>query len=228
MTGRPGGYQPSNCREPSRVILCVLLVVGACSKPTPTRFTKGGTETPAERGRTYRFTFDEAAPGSTLGDFINVLGQWAVTSEHAFRQLGMYATPDYPRVVLKDLTFENLTLSVRCRAESGGTDQACGVMFRLVDSDNYFVTRANALEGNVRLYRVVVGDRQQLASADASVTSAEWHTLGVTARGSGITVRWDGADIITATDSTFARGKVGLWTKADSVTSFDDLKVTAE
>lgn len=212
----------------SRMLVCVVLIAGGCSKPTPTSFTNGGADTPAERGHTYRFTFDDAAVGSIPGDFINVLGQWAVTSEHALQQQGTYGDPDFPRIVLKDLTFENLTMSVRCRPESGGTDQACGVMFRLVDSDNYFVTRANALEGNVRLYRVVGGDRQQFASADASVTRAEWHTLGVTARGSSIIVRWDGADIITATDSTFARGKVGLWTKADSVTSFDDLEVTAE
>lgn len=212
-----------------RVLLLVSFIsLAGCQKPTPTNFTNGGSDTPAERGRTYRFTFDDQAAGSTAPDFINVLGQWAVTSEHALRQQGTYGGPDFPRIVLKDLSFENLTMSVRCRPESGGTDQACGVMFRLVDSDNYFVTRANALEGNVRLYRVVGGDRQQFASADASVGSGQWHTLGITARRSSISVSWDGTPIITATDPTFARGKVGLWTKADSVTSFDNLEITAE
>ena len=212
----------------SRLGLSFALVALVGCQKAPTHFTNGGADTPAERGRTYRFNFDDAAPGPAPAEFINVLGDWTVTSEHALRQQGSFGGGDFPRVVLKDLSFQDFTLSVRCRPESGGTDQACGVMFRLVDSDNYFVTRANALEGNVRLYRVVAGDRQQFASADATVTSNAWHTLGVVARGASITVRWDGADVITATDATFARGKVGLWTKADSVTSFDDLEVTAE
>jgi len=211
----------------SILLVCCVALTG-CGKPAPTNFTNGGAETPAERGHAYRFSFDDTATGPVPADFISVLGAWTVTPEHALHQQGSYGSGDFPRLVLKDLTFEDFTLSVRCRPESGSTDQACGVMFRLVDSDNYFVTRANALEGNVRLYRVVDGDRQQFATADAPVAGNAWHTLGVVARGTSITVRWDGADVITATDATFARGKVGLWTKADSVTSFDDLEVTAE
>jgi hypothetical protein len=210
------------------LLAVVLMSAVACEKPAQTTFTKGGSDTPAASGRTYRFNFDDTAPGLAPADFINVLGDWAVTSEHALRQQGRYGSGDFPRLVLKDLTFQDFTLSVKCRPESGGTDQACGVMFRLEDSDNYFVTRANALEGNVRLYRVVDGDRQQFASGDASVTSNAWHTLGVAARGTSLTVRWDGVDVFTATDATFTRGKIGLWTKADSVTSFDELEVTAE
>ena len=80
----------------------------------------------------------------------------------------------------------------------------------------------------VRLYRVVGGDRRELASADADLTSGQWHTLEATARGQKLMVRWDEQPIITATDETFTKGKIGLWTKADSVTAFDDLEARVE
>jgi hypothetical protein len=198
-------------------------------------FTTGGGNVPAERGRTYRWTFDTNAAGSTPPDFINVLGQWGVSADgtapsapNIFRQTEDYYTGDFPRIVVRDLTFTDLTVRVRCRPDSGSTDQACGIMFRLRDSENYYITRANALEGNVRLYRTVAGDRQEFASANRSVTAGRWHTLEATARGSSFTIRWDGETVITATDTTFTSGKIGLWTKADSVTSFDDLEATAE
>jgi hypothetical protein len=216
------------------LLLAFVLVLGGCQE-TETNFTDGGEEILAEKGKTHTFSFDNAATGALPGEFINVLGDWAVEAEgtapsasNVLRQEGSYGDPDFPRVVLKNLTFTDLTVRVRCRAEKGSTDQACGLMFHLVDSDNYFITRANALEGNVRLYRVVGGDRQQFASADLAVTSGEWHTLEATARGANLTVSWDGKQVISASDATFAKGKIGLWTKADSVTAFDNLEATAE
>ena len=88
-------------------------------------------------------------------------------------------------------------------------------MFRFVDSDNYFITRANALEGNVRLYRVVNGDRQQFATADAPVTSGEWHTLEATAVGTAFTVSWDGAQLITAHDLLYTKTPTNTMKIAD-------------
>lgn len=215
--------------------LLYISALAACQKPAPTNFTTGGGEVPAEKGRTYQWRFDDATAGSLPADLINVLGDWKVDSDasapsapNVMRQKGRFGDPDFPRVVIRDLKFTDLTVRVRCRPESGGTDQACGLMFRLRDSDNYYVTRANALEGNVRLYRVVAGDRQQFASANAAVASGQWHTLEATARGQTLTVSWDGAAVINATDATFDKGKIGLWTKADSVTAFDDLEATAE
>src|SRR5262249_37278372 len=206
-----------------------------CQKATPTNFTTGGEEVPAEPGRTYRWNFDDAPVGSLPDDFISVLGQWKVEAEstapsppNVLRQSGRFNNPDFPRVVVKNLTFTDLTIRVRCRPESGSTDQACGLMFRLKDSDNYFITRANALEGNVRLYRVVNGDRQEFASANAQVTSGQWHTIEAAARGTSLTVKWDGLQVISATDATFSKGKIGLWTKSDSVTAFDDLEASAQ
>ena len=200
----------------------------------PTTFTDGGPALPAVSGQTYRWSFDQSAAGARPDDLINVLGTWSVAAEasvpsapNALRQSARFGDPDFPRVVVKSLTFGDLTVRVRCRPESGSTDQACGLMFRLKDSDAYYLTRANALEGNVNLYRVIQGDRQRFAGASAPVTAGQWHTLEATATGALLTVKWDGAPLLSASDTTFASGKIGLWTKADSVTAFDDLEATA-
>jgi hypothetical protein len=97
---------------------------------------------------------------------------------------------------------------------------------RLMDADNYYVVRANALEDNVNLYRVVQGRRQRIAWASVRVSSGAWHTLALRAEGNRLTARFDGKDLVTATDRTFAgAGKVALWTKADSVTRFERLEI---
>ena len=86
--------------------------------------------------------------------------------------------------------------------------------------------RANALEVNVRFYRMVKGKREQLAGADLKVTSNEWHTLGLRAEGERFTVTFDGKTLYTASDKTFSgAGRVALWTKADSVTRFDQIEI---
>jgi hypothetical protein len=229
-------HERSNPRLAVVVAALACAAGGAgCESVSPYHYTTGGEDVPAEAGKTYRFDFDDATNGGLPDDFILVLGEWKVAAEasapsqpNVVRQSKAYSGPDFPRVVLRDLAFTDLTLRVRCRPESGDDDQACGLMFRFQDSDNYFLTRANALEGNVRLYRVVDGDREETASADLPVSAGEWHTLEATARGRSLGVSWDGEQVIAHEDDTFERGKVGLWTKADSVTAFDDLEATAE
>ena len=98
---------------------------------------------------------------------------------------------------------------------------------RLQDADNYYVVRANALEDNVRFYRVVQGRREQLDGANLRVTPNQWHTLGLRAEGERFTVSYDGKMLFSAIDKTFAEaGGVAPWTKADSVTRFDEMTIT--
>jgi hypothetical protein len=210
----------------------LFFVLLAGCQPVPTRFTNGGPDTPAERGKTYRFGFDDAA-GPLPGNMSNVLGDWtriadpsAPSGPNVLRQTGRYGNPDFPRALVNELSFQDATVRVRCRAESGSVDRACGLMFRLRDSENYYITRANALEGNIRFYRIVDGSRMQLATANRDVTSDAWHTLETTTAGDEIVVRWNGEEVIRTRDGTYQKGKVGLWTKADSVTAFDDLEAT--
>jgi hypothetical protein len=102
-------------------------------------------------------------------------------------------------------------------------------VFRLKDANNYYIVRANARENNYRLYRVVAGRRRAFAGANLEVTSQEWHELRVENIGNRIICYYDDMKRIEAMDETFQdAGKIGLWTKADSVTYFDDLRVTAK
>jgi len=117
-------------------------------------------------------------------------------------------------------------VGVKFRAVAGEVDRAGGIALRLSDAGNYYVVRANALEDNVRLYRVVGGQRIQFAGANTKVSSGAWHQLGLELRGNRFEVFFNGKSLFTATDATFARpGRVALWTKADSVTHFDDLTI---
>jgi hypothetical protein len=161
------------------------------------------------------------------------VGDWRMVEDatasqgKAIAQLSADPT-DYrlPLAVYQPLQAQDVEASVRFKAVSGKGDQAGGLAVRLTDVDNYYVVRANALEGNVNLYRVVKGRRQQIAGASAKVPSGVWHTLTLRAEGDQLSVSFDGKPLLTHSDRTFAGpGKVALWTKADSVTYFDQLEI---
>jgi hypothetical protein len=133
----------------------------------------------------------------------------------------------FPLAIHDSLSAANLNVELRFKAVGGKIDQAGGIAVRLEDPDNYYVARANALEDNVRFYRVVHGRREQLGGADLRVTANEWHTLGLRVEGERFTVSYDGNTLFSVSDSTFTEaGGVALWTKADSVTRFDQVKIT--
>jgi hypothetical protein len=112
---------------------------------------------------------------------------------------------------------------VKFKPLSGREDQAGGVVWRWKDGDNYYVARANALENNVSLYYTEGGRRRTIKYVDAPVTGNTWHTLRAEFRGTRIRVLLDGKPSIELDDSHIAGpGAVGVWTKADSVTAFDD------
>ncbi len=163
------------------------------------------------------------------------LGAWSIVEDYsasggkAIEQSNQDAT-DYrfPLAIYQPLQATNLEASVRFKAVSGKGDRAGGLAVRLLDADNYYVVRANALEDNVNLYRVVKGKRQEIKGASARVTSGEWHTLSLRAQGPSLTVSFDGKMLFTADERTFpSQGRVALWTKADSVTRFDNLKIVS-
>jgi hypothetical protein len=132
----------------------------------------------------------------------------------------------FPLAVFDQPVLQDLDVVVRFKPVSGEVDRAAGIAVRLADRDNYYVVRANALEDNVRLYRVVKGDRQQFAGANVKVPSGVWQELRLVVRGNRFEVFFGGKSLYTATDATFpGAGRVALWTKADSVTSFDDLRI---
>src|SRR5947207_10665224 len=114
-------------------------------------------------------------------------------------------------------------VEVKFKPVAGKEDQAGGVIWRVQDANNYYISRANALEDNVTIYHTINGKRVAFKNINTKVTSGVWHTLRVDFKGNKFTVTFDGNKVIEATDESFANaGKVGVWTKADSVTLFDD------
>ena len=117
-------------------------------------------------------------------------------------------------------------MRVRVRADRGVEDQGGGLVWRAADGENYYIARWNPLEDNLRAYKVVDGRRTQLLTADVVADPDSWHGLVVSMTGERMEVRLDGEVLLFGEDGTFpGGGRVGLWTKADAATSFDDLEV---
>ncbi len=200
--------------------------------PATTAAPSGGAGAPGTRS----FDADraDAAPaGFAFGRTgSGALGRWVVRAEadapsppNVLAQLDADDTDNrYPVAVVDTPSLSDARISVRCKMVSGKVDQACGLVFRYRDENNYYITRANALESNIRFYTVKEGRRKQLASYSGTVTAGKWHEYAVEIRGDHIQVFWDGQKILDHHDATFPEaGRIGVWTKADSVTYFDDL-----
>ena len=129
----------------------------------------------------------------------------------------------FPWCVKKDVSIGDGFVEVKFKSISGREDEAGGLVWRWKDGDNYYVARANALENNVSLYHTSSGNRITIKYAGAPVPANQWHTLRVEFSGKQIKVLLDGKVYIDLQDSHISGpGAVGVWTKADSVTAFDD------
>lgn len=168
-------------------------------------------------------------------------GKWVVQAEGSNKFLAQTDADTtrarFPVAVFSDVTAVDVDLSVRFRPISGRVDQAAGLVWRYRDEDNYYIVRANALEDNVVLYKVENGKRTDLPvkgegrtyGKKAEVPAAQWSTLRVVANGPRFEVYFNGTRLYEVDDSTFTQaGQVGVWTKADSVTQFDDLTVVTK
>lgn len=176
--------------------------------------------------------FDNIKPGSIPDGWQSgVTGrgspQWAVAADsgapsapHVLQQTG---SGTFPWCVKKDASLEDGFVEVKFKAMKGREDRAGGVVWRWKDGNNYYVARANALESNVSLYYTANGKRNTIKYVDAPVPGNSWHTLRVEFSGKRIRVSLNGKTYIDVEDSRIAGpGAVGVWTKADSVTAFDD------
>lgn len=143
----------------------------------------------------------------------------------------------FPVAVVSDVAAADVDLSVRFKPISGRVDQAAGLVWRYQDEDNYYIVRANALEDNVVLYKVQGGTRTDLPAKGAGRTYGKpaevpanaWSTLRVVAAGPRFEVYFNGSKLYEVEDTTFAEaGRAGVWTKADSVTQFDDLSIVTK
>jgi hypothetical protein len=236
------------------LLALLLLVFAACSKSGANDGDEGShppenkvePEAPAPlqpAGKEFLYNFDSDVVDKPPSKFHEALtgqgakGQWVVKADpSAASQPNVLAQTSadktdyrFPLAIADEGSFQNLEMSVKFKAVSGEVDRAAGLVFRLMDANNYYIVRANALEGNYRLYHVISGRRVQFAGANLKVAPGEWHELRVECVGNHITCYYDNEKKIDSTDDTLkAAGKIGLWTKADSVTYFDDLRVNAK
>ena len=129
----------------------------------------------------------------------------------------------YPVCLKDDTSITDGFVEVKFKALSGKEDQAGGLVWRAKDANNYYVARANALENNVTIYHTINGRRTETKRARMTVAGNQWHTLRVEFQGNHFTVSLNAQKALDWDDATFKdAGKVGVWTKADSVTVFDD------
>jgi 3-keto-disaccharide hydrolase len=129
----------------------------------------------------------------------------------------------YPVCLRNESNIKDGFVEVKFKPISGKEDQAGGVIWRAKDANNYYIARANALEDNVTIYHTINGRRTEKKRVNMKVSPNTWHTIHVDFRGSHFTVTFDGKAALEWDDETFKEaGKVGVWTKADSVTLFDD------
>jgi hypothetical protein len=200
------------------------------SKPTMTASLLACGVATAAIAETIRFDTD-AVGSPPAGWIAGVTGRgsplWSVeqgagspSPPHVLKQSGR---GDFPWCVKRDVAIADGYVEVKFKALAGKDDQAGGVVWRWKDGDNYYVARANALENNVSLYYTQSGRRITIKYVDAPVAKGQWHVLRVEFAGARIAVALDGKLYIEQEDTHIGgAGAVGVWTKADSVTAFDD------
>ena len=173
--------------------------------------------------------FEADAPGAIAPGFVAAVGTWEVVDLGDNRVLAQKARNDddtFNVALVPGSKAKDLDLSVRIRAVSGDLDRGGGLVWRAADAKNYYIARYNPLEDNLRVYKVRDGKRTQFQSAKVP-GDARWHTLRVTMAGAKIACYLDGAKYLDVEDATFpAAGAIGLWSKSDAQSYFDDLTLS--
>jgi hypothetical protein len=199
-------------------------------------------------GATRKVEFSDAVVGQAPKGFefghtakAGAPGRWIVQAEGANKCLAQIDADTtrsrFPVAVVSDLAAADVDLSARFKPVSGRVDQAAGLVWRFQDEDDYYLVRANALENNVVTYKVEKGKRTDLPvkgegrtyGKKVPVPSGQWSTLRVIASGPRFEIFFNGSKLYEVEDTTFTQaGKVGLWTKADSITQFDDITIVTK
>ena len=181
------------------------------------------------------WNFDTNKPGDIPEGFTNEVGEWKVVADetapskpNVLAQLAESSGSTFNVTVVSGTGYKNVDLSVKMKAIAGKEDQGGGLVWRAKDAKNYYVARYNPLEDNYRVYRVHTGRRSELQSANVK-HSEGWHTLRVTMKADHIEGYYDVKKYLDVKDPTFQEaGRIGLWTKADAQSHFDDLTVSGK
>jgi len=178
--------------------------------------------------------FDRDKTGQPPSGFTAASGDWKIAGElsapskpNALFQSARSSSGTFNLALANETLFKDVDISVRMKAAAGKTDQGGGLVWRAKDAGNYYVARYNPLEDNYRVYKVVNGKRSGEMQSAAIKHSEGWHILRVIMAGDHIECFYDGKKYLDVKDGTLKdAGRIGLWTKADAQTYFDDLTVT--
>ena len=175
------------------------------------------------------FNFDSEEVGKLPADWTAATSTWMIAADgtnKAMKQTGKNDGDLFNICVRNNFKYQNLEMEVRIKALEGKEDHGGGLVWRYRDARNYYNTRANPLENNFRVYKVVNGNRKQMESANVKFKAGEWYTIKVVMNGNKIDCYYNGAKLLSQTDDTYPNGGlVGFWSKADAVSLFDDLKI---
>ena len=214
---------------PGFLFLLVAAFAAGCSGPV----------NPGKNPEPVTIDFASSAVGKLPPDFVTDLTggggpvSWVVreeaTAPSSKKVLVQESADDtsyrFPLCIYQKTVARDVAVEVKYKALSGKVDQAGGIVLRY-SPENYYIARANALEDNIDLFKTEKGKRSKIEEVPVKVTTGQWHTLRFEAKGSHLKVAFDGKTVIEKDDTTFSEpGKVGLWTKADSVSAFADLKI---
>ena len=185
----------------------------------------------ADEPRTWNFNKDKA--GEMARGFTNEVGNWIVVSDRSapskgnvLAQTAKNSGSTFNLTLVNNTNFKDVNVTVKMKAVAGSEDQGGGLVWRAKDKQNYYVARYNPLEDNYRVYKVQNGQRSEFQSANVK-GDKNWHSLRVTMKGATIQCFLDGKKYLNVNDNTFSgAGRIGLWTKADAQSNFDDLAVT--
>lgn len=201
----------------TRIAFVTLVVLYWSNRPASAQSTDTKTD------------FNSEAVGKLPADWNVASGTWVIAADgpnRAMKQSGKNEGDMFNICVLNKLKYQNLEMEVRIKALEGKEDQGGGLVWRYRDAKNYYIARANPLENNFRVYRVVNGNRSQLQSANVKFKTGEWFTMKVVMEGNKIDCYYNGQRLLSQTDDTYNdAGNVGFWSKADAISMFDDFIV---
>jgi hypothetical protein len=172
----------------------------------------------------WKVIYDEVPPA--LAPVTPLAG--SVSRRKVLAQTARDATDEhFPLLIYEGEVFRDFTFSTRFKAVGGAIEQMAGIVFRLKDENNYYVLRASSLGNTFRFYKFVDGQRSAPVGPDIEIPKGVWHELAVECRGNQIRCLLNGKEAMPVlTDNSFVAGRIGFWTKSDSVSYFADARVT--
>lgn len=216
---------------PAIAVLTLIACANTSSPNNKTTSTSLSAEYISIGDTTINFENDEV--GKTPKGFIpSYTGQpqqlnWKIINDNGNKVVAQSAKNEgdyYNLLILDNKTYGNFKMAVRIKAVAGDEDEGGGLVWRLTDNNNYYIARLNPLENNFRFYKVANGNRKQLESVNVEIKSGEWFTMSIEMNGNKIICSINGETKIETVDDTYKNGgEIGLWSKADAQSYFDDL-----